>query len=237
MSRWIGVIVALLIGIAIGIAIERSREAGKPRAHIMLRVDEASKRVLLNPQYDDVLEWRKATPGGGLEPTKPIWVWGHSPCDSSGDTCRINKRKGWWAYHCEGDSCIDPEVPIGDEIVIKNALSAGLPTPAPVPENIGCDEKNNAAIDPASPVKVSKSQQGAVNWTALDEAANQKWNLGNWRDMNNMSQQVCANPVDQDQNLCTLTASAMPGMTYRFDATVNACSGTKTATFELTVLQ
>jgi hypothetical protein len=235
MSRWIGVIVALLIGIAIGIAIG-SREAGKPN-HIMLRVDETSKRVLVNPQYGDVIEWRKATLGGGLEPTKPVWVWGQSPCDKSNDkVCSITEYKGMWAYHGQGDSCIDPEVPIGDEIVVKSALAAGLSTPAPVPENIGCNG-SNVAIDPASPVNVSKSLHGAVNWTALGEAHNHDWKLSNWRDMNNMPQQVCTSDVNQDQNLCTLAPSAMPGVTYKFDATVDACSGTKTATFELMVLQ
>jgi hypothetical protein len=223
MNRWIPIIIVLLIGIALGILIER--QTGAKRI-INLRIDPSGKKVLINPQPDDILVWREES-----ENVTPTWTFGKNPCEEKKDGCHIKQSSNHKVYSYKCKDCTDPEVPVGTEIRLGKGLdSLASSMTAPFPADIGCDENSSAAVEPKT-LNVSKSVYGAVKWFGIDDATQRT--ISNWRNSATGAADVCEAPVDNSQPVCKLKPDPSD-VTYSYDINVNAC-GTKTGTFQLKI--
>lgn len=244
MKSWI-VFIALLIGIGIGIAYEKS----KPTPNTLyVRVGGPGQQALLNPQVGDIVVLRTpafapgATGASGLKTVPPLWKFGLSPCDPAyPDECHVLKSANGkkFRYKCPTDSPCDPDVPIGSDVgsfQVPTTHAANVFTPYHVID-IACDATTtppNGINVSESPAPVSKTLESGAFWEMIDTLTPQ-WSVGNWKDAAGNSATVCnEGTIDQDHPMCTLAASAAAGNVYSYTATASACA-TPSGVFKLQV--
>lgn len=234
--KWIIVLIALLVGIGIGIAYQKSRP-GPPNT-IQIRVGVASQQALVNPQPNDVIKWFSAK-----GPTTVKWPFG-SPCDPNfANECHIlgSANKLTYSYECQAGEKCDPDVPIGSDAIVGTQGTGEGSTPLSQPAliNLGCISGNIAARPPSPPeASVSASLQGAVVWQGNGPATN-NWSIvnGSWKDSGNNVANVCVEPqIGNSQVKCTLVNGLQPGI-YSYQATSSACATTPAGTFSVQVSQ
>ncbi len=225
--KWLLIVAALLIGIAIGIAYQKSKPV--PHSPIYVRVGNLSQQALLNPQPRDVIQWFGAD-GSQVTPT---WIFNSSPCKNP-DTqeCLIldsaNHKK--YAYKCPDTMPCDPEVPIGSDVVSGQGTTARSKTPA-VEIYLGCPG-GSVGTDP-EPAPVSKSVQGAAYWQPLDPVSD--WSVNNWRDEKGNPAKVCKeDTIENGKSVCTLD-DAVAEATYTYTATAKNNCGKPSGDFKLQV--
>ncbi len=218
--KWLIFVVALLIGIGIGIAYQKSKATSSP---IYVRVGTLTQKALLNPHVGDIIKWQD----NSAHPVPPNWTFGQTPCDKNDadkSECIIQASadKKRFAYTCPSADPCDPEVPVGSDVDFSNKImtTAGL---APSVIYIGCDANNNnsVAVSPTA-ATVSKTGQTAAAWDGLNGIA---WSVGSWTDSGGHAVAVCTETtVNQGQAFCTLSSAAVVGQTYTYQATASSCS-------------
>lgn len=220
--KWMLIVAALLIGIAIGITYQKSKPV--PHTPIFVRVGNLSQKALLNPQPGDVIQW--LDPGGSS--VTPSWIFNSSPCDPTdpNNECRIlasaNHKK--YAYKCPMNMPCDPEVPVGSDVLLhgQGTMTASKKSPGEQ-IYIGCPSGSVDTDPEVAPV--SKSLQGFAYWQPLDPVS--QWSVSNWRDDKGNPAKVCQEDTIQDGKIvCTLDGGVAEG-TYTYTATAKDNCATK----------
>jgi hypothetical protein len=232
--RWLFIVFALLVGVAIGIEYQKSISGHAP---IFVKVGGPGAQALLNPQVGDIVEWKSST--GNITPTL-TWIFGVSPCDTNYTSdCHILPSADGknYAYSCPSSSPCDPEIPIGSttgplypSVTPTNISGVALPE-----VYIGCDANHqNVVATSPNPAPVSESVQGGTFWDGITPVT--AWTVGTWKDSGGNSANVCTQTtINQGQAVCTLTPS-LPTGNYTYSVTASACA-TPTGTFTLQVNQ
>jgi len=218
-------LIALLVGIAIGVAVTRSLI----KNDIYVKVDPTSHRAMLNPQKGDVLHFR--TPmNNKWAGVPPQWVFNQSPCSekAGADTCTVTATANNYSYHCPNTTPCDPEVPIGNDVGSNKGNPAAGSNSSAQPRivDIGCNG-DNAALDPQA-ATVSIATNGAIDWTLIGDPTN--WNVANWTPSSPCQEST----INQAANVCTIKVSPS-GTPYAYTATVNSCTN-KTIAGTVTVI-
>jgi len=235
--KWIVVVLALLVGIGVGIAYQRSVSHNT----INIRVGVASQRALVNPQPGDLIRWYDPA-GNGVNVS---WSFG-SPCalnspGSDTSQCRVlpSANNLTYAYDCPNNNPCDPDVPIGSDLGTgtKGQARHGEAAPElrqPRLVNLGC--LNGSIGAKPSPAQVSSSLEGAVVWQGLGPATN-NWSISSWKDGSGNPATVCQEgQIGNAQPRCSLVNGLAAGQ-YTYQLTSSACTAKPTDTFAVQVSQ